>query len=111
MESDLFHNESCYGQADEDVKRIRIQKKGSVTRQDEEDEEDDAGNKKINLVSVEITDEVLIETFYHELSHIIFDALGEYELSQNEKLVNMIGKAMLEVYLSAAYEEEIKETK
>lgn len=101
MEDELFNKESCYGQADDDIKRIRIQKKGVVTRMDEDED-----SKESKPTLVEITDAVLVETFYHELCHIIFDALGEYELSQNEKLVNMMGKSFLEVYLSAAYEEE-----
>lgn len=104
IEDDLFKREECYGEADEDAKTIRIQKIGTVIRSDEY--KDENGEKKITPVSVVITGEVLLETFYHELCHIIFDALGEYELSMNEKLVNMMGKSFLEVYLSANYEEE-----
>lgn len=29
-----------------------------------------------------------LSTFYHELTHIILDSMGEFELSQNEKFVN-----------------------
>ena len=54
--------------------------------------------------SVNITPEIVIETYYHELAHIVFDAIGEEELSDNEKLINMIGKAFLEIYLSSRYE-------
>lgn len=104
IEDDLFKREECYGEADEDAKTIRIQKIGTVFRMDEYEGKD--GENKINPVSVVITSEVLLETFYHELCHIIFDALGEYELSMNEKLVNMMGKSFLEVYLSSNYEEE-----
>jgi hypothetical protein len=49
---------------------------------------------------------MVIETFFHEVSHIIFDAMGEEELSANERLVNMMGKCMLEIYLSSVYEKD-----
>ncbi len=101
IEPDLFNTDEAYGTADDDEKKIRLQKLGPVTTHYEED-----GVKK--TTTIQITDEILIETFYHELMHIILDALGETELSQNEKLVNMLGKSLLEVYLSSAYEEEIK---
>ena len=101
MEDELFVKESAYGTADEDAKRIRIQKIGIVEKKYPETEGTPAES-----VQILITDEVIIETFYHELCHIIFDAIGEDELSQNEKLVNMMGKSFLELYLSANYEEE-----
>lgn len=107
IEDDLFKREECYGEADEDAKTIRIQKLGNVTRMDAYDDEN--GETKLKPVAVVITSEVLLETFYHELCHIIFDALGEYELSTNEKLVNMLGKSFLEVYLSSNYNEEKNE--
>jgi hypothetical protein len=99
IEDKLFETESCYGTADDDLKRIRLQKVGPATRISEED----GVKHEANII---VTDEVLIETFYHELCHIILDALGEEELSLNEKFVNMLGKSFLEVYLSSNYEEE-----
>jgi hypothetical protein len=103
IDDQLFTRDNCYGQADDDARHIKIQKKGTVSRKDDVEE-----GEAEKFTSIEITDEVILETFYHELTHIIFDALGEYKLSQKERLVNMIGKAMLEVYLSSAYEEETK---
>jgi hypothetical protein len=99
IEEDLFEKENCYGIADDDLKRIRIQKKKRVFKLDGFDK-----NKKRKKVFVELTDEVIIETFYHELSHIILDAIGEEKLSHNEKLVNMIGKSLLEIYLTSKFE-------
>ena len=101
MEDELFVKESAYGTADEDAKRIRIQKVGIVEKKYPE-----IKGEPSESVQVLITDETVIETFYHELCHIIFAALGEEELGANEKLVNMMGKSFLELYLSANYEEE-----
>jgi hypothetical protein len=53
-----------------------------------------------------ITDETVIETFFHEITHIILDAMGEDSMSENEKLVNIMGKAWLEIYLSLKYEKD-----
>ena len=53
-----------------------------------------------------ITEETMIETFFHEVVHIILDSTGELKLSQNEKFVNMMGKAWLEIYLSSVYEKD-----
>jgi hypothetical protein len=46
------------------------------------------------------------ETFFHEVMHIILDATGEETLSENEKFVNIMGKSLLEIYLSSVYEKE-----
>jgi len=101
LEPDLFEKENCYGNADEDLKLIKIQTPGIVSRKHIED--------GIEIeVKVNITEEMVIETFFHEMSHIIFDATGEEELSENERLVNMMGKCMLEIYLSSVYEKDSK---
>ncbi len=96
----LFKTSSCYGLADDDAKLITIQKAGSATKVLEPEKEE---------IHFEITDEAVVETFYHEMIHIIFDALGETKLSENEALVNMMGKAWLEIYLSSTYEKDSKE--
>jgi len=101
LENDLFEKENIYGDADEDVKQIRLQNVGEVVRRYEE-------NGKINEVKIKITEETLTETFFHELTHIILDASGENELSENERFVNIMGKALLEVYLSSVYEKDSK---
>ena len=100
LEDDLFSKQDCYGMADDDTKIINIQKCGNFVKIRTGDLE----NK--SAVEVKVTDEVMIETFYHELIHIILYALGEDDLSEKEKFVNMLGKAMLEIYLSSKYEEE-----
>ena len=44
------------------------------------------------IINEIITEETMIETFFHEVVHIILDSTGELKLSQNEKFVNMMGK-------------------
>ncbi len=96
---DLFEKENCYGTADEDLKLIKLQPAGVVTKRYEE-------NGATIESPMTITNEVVVETFFHEVTHIILDALGEEEHSQNEKFVNMMGKAWLEIYLSTVYEKD-----
>jgi hypothetical protein len=90
-----------YGTADEDLKLIKIQDAVTVIRKHEE-------NGKQLETPVIITEQAIIETFFHEVTHIILDALGEDELSENEKFVNLMGKAWLEIYLSSVYEKDSK---
>jgi hypothetical protein len=65
--------------------------------------DDDGKEEKVMLT---ITDETLIETFFHEITHIILDSMGEDSISENEKIVNIMGKAWLEIYLSLKYEKD-----
>ena len=64
IENDLYEKEKCYGIADVDVRTIKIQAPGWITKVYEE------GSIK-KSVPMEVTDEIVIETFYHELFHII----------------------------------------
>jgi hypothetical protein len=99
IKKDLFETENCYGLADDDLKQITLQDPGEVKKKYEEDG---------NIVETKfiITEETMIETFFHEVVHIILDASGEHELSENEKFVNIMGKAWLEIYLSSVYEKD-----
>ena len=99
IKKDLFEKEDCYGNADEDLKLIQIQDLGEVTKRYKED------GKMVERKLI-ITEETMIETFFHEVVHIILDSTGELKLSQNEKFVNMMGKAWLEIYLSSVYEKD-----
>ena len=98
---DLFEKEGCYGNADDDVKLIKLQAVGMVTKKYEDD-------GKMIEVQFEITEKTVIETFFHEVTHIILDACGEDKLSEDERFVNMMGKAWLEIYLSTVYEDSTK---
>lgn len=84
--------EDAFGEASDDTKRITIQP---------------AGTWKSNASgSIDVTHAMVTETYYHELMHIIFDAIGEDKLAGNERLVNMLGKALLEIYLTSNYDEK-----
>lgn len=43
-------------------------------------------------------------TFFHELTHLILDTMGEYELSQNEKFVSTFSGFLTEAIRSFKYE-------
>lgn len=101
MEDDLFQKEDCYGTAEEDLKLIRLQNIGVVSKSYEED-------GKMVEYKIIITPETVAETFFHEVLHIVLDATGEEELSLNERFVNITGKALLEIYLSSYYEQTSK---
>lgn len=104
IRKDLFETEDCYGTADEDLKVIELQDVGTVKRKYEE-------NGKLCESEIVITEQILIETLFHELMHIILDATGEEQLSENEKFVNIVGKAWLEIYLSSNYDAKDSEKK
>jgi hypothetical protein len=100
--SDLYHKEDAYGYYDDDTKLIRIQSTGSLQKSVE------IGGGKTEMVEFVVTDEAVIEAFFHELMHAILDALEESTLSENERFVGLMGKALLEIYLYSEYEEPSK---
>ena len=102
IKQDLFETEQCYGQADDDLKQIILQDVGEVKKIYKE------AGKTIEKKMM-ITNEVLVETFFHEIAHVMLDAAGETKLSGNEQFVNIIGKAWLEIYLSSVYEKDSQE--
>ena len=91
---DLFEKDCCYGFTDDDLKKIVIQTPKTVTRTY-------TLHEAVHTEHMEVTHAVVVETFYHELTHAILDALGKHKLSEDEAFVNMVGKAMLEVYLTS----------
>jgi hypothetical protein len=96
---DLLEKENCYGSFDEDLKVLEIQRIGMAKKVA------DVDGEKV-LVDVNVTRETFIETFFHELVHAMLESSGEEELSQNERFVNMMGKCLLEIYLSSVYEKD-----
>lgn len=106
--SDLYHTDDAFGYYDDDTKLIRIQSTGILKK----DVEVRPG--VFETLEFEVTDELAVESFFHELSHAILDAIEENDLSVNEKLVGLMGKALLEIYLYSEYEnaprDEIKAT-
>ncbi len=104
--SDLYHKEDAYGYFDDDTKLIRIQSPGTIKKVVELTR---GTSEEVEFV---VSDETAVETFFHELTHAILYAMDEDGLSDNEKFVGMIGKALLEIYLYSEYEENPKaETK
>jgi hypothetical protein len=99
LDPDLYEKEACYGLADEDYKIIRLQSKKTLTCSREIT--NIAGETKTVDVYFDLTDEMLVETFFHEVIHIILSAVGQNELSENEMFVNIVAKAVLEVYLTS----------
>lgn len=99
---DLLEKEHCYGNFDEDLKVIEIQRIGMAKKVAEVDGE------KV-LVDVNVTEKTFIETFFHEVVHCMLEASGEEKLSENERFVNMMGKCLLEIYLSCEYEKDSKQ--
>lgn len=95
----LYEDEASYGIFDDDLKKILLQPKKTVKRLD-------SGVDIINNTNFEITSETVVESYYHEVVHAIFEAIGEDRLSANERLVNMMGKALLEIYQTSKYEKK-----
>lgn len=96
---DLLETEHCYGSFDEDLKTIELQRIGKAKKVAEV-------NGIKTLVEVDVTRETFIETFFHEVVHAMLEASGDTELSENERFVNMMGKCLLEIYLSSVYEKD-----
>lgn len=46
---------------------------------------------------------VIADTFYHEKTHIILDAMGEHELSKNEKFVEVFARLLRQSDESAEF--------
>lgn len=44
-------------------------------------------------------------TYYHELTHVILDTMGEKELSENEKFVSCFGSFLTEAMANAYFKE------
>lgn len=102
FEDDLLEKTGCYGYTDDDLKIIRLQKLGDAKLIRTEE------NKTIEVI-VPVTENVVIETFFHELVHTMLDSSGEDTLSENERFVNIMGKCLLEIYLSCEYEQDSKQ--
>lgn len=57
----------------------------------------------------EQSDTSKVNTFYHELVHIILDSMGEKELSSNEKFVSCFAGFLTDAMDKAYFEEESDE--
>jgi hypothetical protein len=106
---DLFNKESIYGDYDPDMKLIRLQKPMKLIKKRDVIDED--GNKSIASVEFDLPSDVVIETFYHELTHCILDAINEHELFDNERLVGNISEALLQIMKCSETNEALYERK
>ena len=50
-----------------------------------------------------VADCTAIDTFYHEKIHIILDAMGEHDLSQNEKFVEVFARLLRQADATTDY--------
>lgn len=106
FDANLYKKHSLYGLFDPSTKTLSIQSSGKVEIFQSVND-DEIEQKKI----IQITDEDVVETFYHELTHTVLDAISEDELYVNEKFVTAFSKALLDVFTSANYNDEQKKTK
>jgi len=42
----------------------------------------------------ELSEDKIIDTFYHEKVHIILDSMGEHKMSKNERFVDLFSKLL-----------------
>lgn len=94
---DLYEKEDRYGDADPDAKKIRIQSIGEVRRIFEEN-----GSNVTDILKITAEDQ--IETFFHELMHIVLHSMGQHKLYKNETFVSLMGKCLLEIEKTKKYE-------
>ena len=52
----------------------------------------------------ELPESTTLDTFWHEKIHIILDAMGEHELSRNEKFVEVLARLLRQSDESSVYE-------
>lgn len=56
-----------------------------------------------NYKGEEVKKDTIIDTFYHEKIHILLDAMGEHELSRNEKFVEVFARLLRQSDESAEF--------
>ena len=52
---------------------------------------------------IEYSDDFVAESFYHELAHALMTQMGELELNQNEKFIEILGKLLMQFNDTAEY--------
>jgi len=55
----------------------------------------------------ELSEDRILDTFYHERTHSILDMMNERELSSNEKFVDVFSKLLRQADESAVFEDGI----
>lgn len=69
--------------------------------------ESDYTTSKITLSDIngqrKLSQDNILDTFYHEKVHMILDTMGEYDLSRNEKFVDTFAKLWRQADETAEY--------
>ena len=52
---------------------------------------------------IDLSEDVIVDTFYHEKAHSILRAMGEYELNTNEKFVDIFARLWRQADETAEY--------
>ena len=64
--------------------------------------------KEITLSNIQESDTLaedkINQTYFHELTHAILDSMHEYDLSNNEKFVNIFSELLYQSIKTAKYE-------
>jgi hypothetical protein len=94
MYDDLFEKDGVYGDVDPDLKLIRLQKVGKVGCMEE------SGNEYIKYVD----DDDVLETWLHELVHLILSCMGEDKLYRNEQFVSLFSGMLYQIIKSSKYQ-------
>lgn len=92
---DLMEKLDRYGDFDPTKRRIRLQDVGVFPSS----EKDENGN----VVHVDVTEDEQIDTFFHEMAHAVFHALGHTKLGQDEKIASMLGSACHQIWKSLKF--------
>ena len=52
---------------------------------------------------IDLSEDAIMDTFYHEKVHVILDGMGEHDLSANEKFVDVFSKLLRQSDESAEF--------
>lgn len=63
----------------------------------------DYNKAKITLLDDNLSSDLMEQTFWHEVVHVILDSIGEKELSDNEILVNKFSGALHQIIKTSIY--------
>jgi hypothetical protein len=108
-EPNIMEVEEIYGDADPNLKRIRVQIPKVIKVNADNIKAIKKRLRKLHkrvpktLDTFEITKDDQVETFYHELVHIILDAMGEDKLYSDERFVSLFGKLLHQIDSTKSY--------
>ena len=71
FDNKTMNETACFGDSCSSTSRIRLCDKSGID---------------------DISEDVIVDTFYHEKAHSILKAMGEFELNKNEKFVEILSR-------------------